>query len=215
MPPLHRTAHRLVPVLSLTAGLILGAGIGIPTAHWVAGFLTRVPAVGGPPGSAVQPSSTALPLPSITSSPAPATAVPTPTPSQAACSPLATGQQPLDPLRQPPSGYTADTALDWVGCGAATLPATDGFTVAGPWLVALSYTCPTGTAPASGGTTTLTVSETSSLADVGPQAIVAGRSDSADVTDGGPDGSALGAGAYHLNVVGPLACIWHLAVYRG
>src|ERR1035441_11015375 len=93
MPPLHRTAHRLVPVLSLTAGLILGAGIGIPTAHWVAGFLTRVPAVGGPPGSAVQPSSTALPLPSITSSPAPATAVPTPTPSQAACSPLATGQQ--------------------------------------------------------------------------------------------------------------------------
>src|ERR1017187_6442597 len=151
MPPLHRTAPRLAPVLSLTAGLILGAGIGLPTAHWVAGFLTRVPAVGGPPGSAVQPSSTASPRPSITS-------------SQAACSPLATGQQPLDPLRQPPSGYTADTALDWVGCGAATLPATVGFTVAGPWLVALSYTCPTGTAPASGGTTTLTVSETSSLA---------------------------------------------------
>jgi hypothetical protein len=42
-----------------------------------------------------------------------------------------------------------------------------------------------------------------------------GRSDSADVTDGGPDGSELGVGTYQLIVVGPPTCLWHLAVYRG
>jgi hypothetical protein len=44
MDPLRRLTHRLAPVLSLTAGLILGAGIGLPTAHWVAGYLTGTPA---------------------------------------------------------------------------------------------------------------------------------------------------------------------------
>lgn len=214
MNPLHRTTHRLAPVLSLTAGVILGAGIGLPTAHWVAGFITQAPLGAGPSGSAVQPSPTARPQPSSTASEAPATAVPTAIPSQLACSPLAAGQQPLDPLRPPPTGYRADAALDWVGCGATTLPATDGFTAAGQWLVALSYTCPTGTAAASSGTA-VTVSETSTLVDLGPEAIAVGRGDSGDVTDGGPDGSALGAGTYHLSVVGPPACIWHLAVYRG
>ena len=213
MDPLRRLTHRLAPVLSLTAGLILGAGIGLPTAHWVAGYLTRTPEV-APSGSAAQTSPTAQPQPSTASSPAPATPVPTPTPSQTACAPLATGQQPLDPLHTPPAGYTTDAALDWIGCGAERLPPGSGFTVGVPWLVALSYTCPTGTAAASTGAT-LTVSQTGALPGSSPEVIAEGRADSDDVTGGGPAGSAIGPGTYRLSVTGPDACLWHLAVYRG
>ena len=45
-----------------------------------------------------------------------------------ACPALASGQQPLGPLRPAPSGFAADATLDWVGCGAQTLPATGAFT---------------------------------------------------------------------------------------
>ena len=213
MDPLRRLTHRLAPVLSLTAGLILGAGIGLPTAHWVAGYLTRTPEV-APSGSAAQTSPTAQPQPSTASSPAPATPVPTPTLSQTACAPLATGQQPLDPLHTPPAGYTTDAALDWIGCGAERLPPGSGFTVGVPWLVALSYTCPTGTAAASTGAT-LTVSQAAAPPGSSPEVIAQGRADSADVTGGGTAGSALGPGTYRLSVAGPTACLWHLAVYRG
>jgi hypothetical protein len=214
MEPLHRTPHRLAPVLSLAAGLVLGAGIGLPTAHWVAGYLTRTPALAAPSGSAAQTSPTAQPPPSTASSPAPATPVPTPTGSPTACAPLATGQQPLDPLHTPPSGYTTDAALDWIGCGAERLPPASGFTVGGPWLAALSYTCPTGTAAASTGAT-LTVSQTGALPGSSPEVIAEGRADSDDVTGGGPAGSAIDPGTYRLSVTGPTACLWHLAVYRG
>ena len=115
MAPLRRTAHRLAPVLGLTAGLILGAGIGLPTAHWVAGFLIPTTATAPPSSSsAALPSPTARPQPSSASSPALATPVPTATLSATPCAPLATGQQPLDPLHPPPSGYTAVTTLDWI-----------------------------------------------------------------------------------------------------
>ncbi|MGD1052840.1 MAG: hypothetical protein ABR950_03330 [Candidatus Dormibacteria bacterium] len=211
MRSLHRTTRRLAPVLSLSAGLVLGAGIGLPTAHWVAGFLTRTPAIVGSSGYQGQPSATAEPRPSSTATPvAVATPGSTPTLSPAACSPLATGQQPLDSLRPPASGYTADSALDWIGCGTESLPATTGFTVGGVWVAALSYTCPAGTAAASTGAT-LTVSATSALAGSGATVILQGRTDSSDVTAG----SAIGPGTYRLSVAGPLACLWHLAVYRG
>jgi hypothetical protein len=45
--------------------------------------------------------------------------------------------------------------------------------------------------------------------------IAEGWTDSADVTGGGPAGSAIGPGSYRLNVTGPTTCLWHLAVYRG
>ena len=194
MAPLRRTAHRLAPVLCLTAGVILGAGIGLPTAHWVAGFL--IPTIATAP-----PSSSSAP-------------VPTPTLSATPCAPLATGQQPLDPLHPPPSGYTAVTTLDWIGCGGELLPPAGALAVGGPWLVALSYTCPTGTAAASTGAT-LTVSEAGALSGSSPEVIAEGRTDSADVTGGGPTGSAIGPGSYRLNVTGPTTCLWHLEVYRG
>src|ERR1039458_8871924 len=76
MDPLRRLTHLLAPVLSLTAGLILGAGIGLPTAHWVAGYLIRTPAAAAASGSVAQPSPTARPQPSSGSSPAPATPAP-------------------------------------------------------------------------------------------------------------------------------------------
>jgi hypothetical protein len=214
MAPLRQTARRLAPVLCLTAGLILGAGIGLPTAHWVAGFLTPTPTVAVPSTSAGLPSPTARPQPSSASSPAPATPIPTATLSATPCAPLATGQQPLDPLHPPPSGYTAVTTLDWIGCGGELLPPAGAFAVGGPWLVALSYTCPAGTAAASTGAT-LTVSEAGVLPGSSPEVIAEGRTDSADVTGGGPAGSAIGPGSYRLNVTGPTTCLWHLAVYRG
>ena len=213
MDPLRRLTHRLAPVLSLTAGLILGAGIGLPTAHWVAGYLTGTPAAAAASGSFAQPSPTARPQPSSGSSPAPATPVPTPTLAETACAPLAAGQQSLDPLHPPPSGYTTDAALDWIGCGAEILPQAGGFTVGGTWLVALSYTCPGGTAAASIGAT-LTVSQAAAPPGSTPEVIAQGRADSADVTGGGTAGSALGPGTYRLSVAGPTACLWHLAVYR-
>ena len=215
MAPLRRTAHRLAPVLCLTAGVILGAGIGLPTAHWVAGFLIPTIATAPPSSSsAALPSPTARPQPSSASSPAPATPVPTATLSATPCVPLATGQQPLDPLHPPPSGYTAVTTLDWIGCGGELLPPAGAFAVGSPWLVALSYTCPTGTAAASTGAT-LTVSEAGALPGPSPEVIAEGWTDSADVTGGGPAGSAIGPGSYRLNVTGPTTCLWHLAVYRG
>ena len=213
MERLQRTTRRLAPVISLTAGLILGAGIGLPTAHWVAGFLTRNPPVTAASGSAAQPSPTAQPQPSSASSP-PATPVATPTPSVMACAPLAAGQQPLDPLHAPPSGYTMVVALDWLGCGAELLPPAGGFTVGDAWLVALSYSCPAGTAAATTGVT-LTVTQTSAQPGSGPEVIAEGRADSADITGGEPAGSAVGPGTYRLSVSGPTACLWHLAVYRG
>jgi hypothetical protein len=193
--------------------LILGAGIGLPTAHWVAGFLTRTPGVAATSGSASQPSPAAQPRPSSTPSPGPATPIPTSTASEMACAPLAAGQSPLDALHPPPSGYTMDAALDWLGCGGELLPTAGAFTVGDPWLVALSYSCPVGTAAASTGAT-LTVSQASDLPGSGPEVIVDGRADSADVTEGGPAGSAMGPGTYRLSVAGPAACLWHLAVYR-
>jgi hypothetical protein len=214
MDPLRRTTHRLAPVLSLIAGLILGAGIGLPTAHWVAGLLTPASAGTGSSGSAAQPSPTAQLQPSTAPTSAPATLVAPPTPSQTACAPLLTGQQPLDPLHPPPSGYTTDATLDWIGCGAEALPPTTVFTVGGSWLASLSYTCPPGTAAASSGAT-LTVSATSVLPGSSPAVIAEGRADSADVTGGGPAGAVIGPGTYRLNVEGPPACLWHLAVYRG
>ena len=213
MAPLRQTAHRLVPILCLAAGFILGSGIGLPTAHWVAGFLTPAPGAAVPSSPAAQPSPTARPQPSSAVSPAPATPVPTATVSPTACAPLAIGQQSLAPLHSPPSGYTTLVALDWIGCGAELLPSAGAFTVGGPWLVALSYTCPTGTAAASTGAT-LTVSEAGALPGSSPEVIAEGRTDSADLTGAGPAGSAIGPGSYRLSVTGPTTCLWHLAVYR-
>jgi len=213
MAPLRQTVHRLAPILCLAAGLLLGSGIGLPTAHWVAGILTPAPGAAVPSSPAAQASPAARPQPSSAASPAPATPVPTATASPTACAPLAIGQQPLAPLHSPPSGYTALAALDWIGCGAAHLPSAGAVTLGGPWLVALSYTCPTGTAAASTGAP-LTVSEAGALTGSGPQVIAEGRTDSADLTGGGPAGSAISPGSYHLSVEGPSTCLWHLAVYR-
>ncbi|MGA2282968.1 MAG: hypothetical protein ABSH07_04700 [Candidatus Dormibacteria bacterium] len=219
MSRVRRGAPRLAALISLGAGLILGTGIGLPTAHWVAGFLTltRAPALaaaspaagGSSPAGRTQPAGSPTPV----SSPAPTPSL-TPTASPPTCSPLANGEQPLDPLRAPPSGYSADAALDWVGCGGATVPAGSPFTVSGAWTLAVSYTCPSGTAAQSTGPT-LTVDETAAPADSGTSTIAAPRGDAADLLEGGLVSLALGAGSYRLNVVTPSACLWHLAVYRG
>lgn len=213
MAPLRRTAQRLAPVIFLTVGLILGAGIGFPTAHWVAGFLTPPPTAAVPSSSAAQPSPTARPQPSSAASPAPGTPIPTATLSPTACAPLAAGQEPLASLHSPSSGYTMLAALDWLGCGGELLPSTGALTVDVPWLVAISYTCPTGTAAASTGAA-LTVSEAGALPGSSPEVIAEGRTDSADLTGAGPAGSAIGPGSYRLSVTGPTTCLWHLAVYR-
>ena len=213
MAPLRQTAHRLAPILCLAAGFILGSGIGLPTAHWVASFITPTPTAAVHPSSAAQPSPTAPPQPSSAPSPAPDTPIPTATLSPVACAPLATGQAPLDPLHSPSSGYTKLATLDWLGCGGELLPPAGAFTVDVPWLVAISYTCPTGTAAASTGAA-LTVSEAGALPGSSPEVIAEGRTDSADLTGAGPAGSAIGPGSYRLSVTGPTTCIWHLAVYR-
>jgi len=130
-----------------------------------------------------------------------------------ACAPLAAGQEPLASLHSPSSGYTMLAALDWLGCGGELLPSTGALTVDVPWLVAISYTCPTGTAAASTGAA-LTVSEAGALPGSSPEVIAEGRTDSADLTGAGPAGSAIGPGSYRLSVTGPTTCLWHLAVYR-
>ncbi|MGP8160215.1 MAG: hypothetical protein ACLQGJ_03180 [Candidatus Dormibacteria bacterium] len=217
MSRVRRGAPRLAAVVSLGAGLILGTGIGLPTAHWVAGFLTghlalatASPAAGGSsPAGRTQPAGTPTPV----SSPAPTPSL-TPTASPPTCSPLANGEQPLDPLRAPPSGYSADAALDWVGCGSATVPAGSPFTVSGAWTLAVSYTCPAGTSAQSTGPT-LAVDETAASADAGTSTIAAPRGDAADLLEGGLGSVTLGAGSYRLNVVTSATCLWHVAVYRG
>jgi hypothetical protein len=128
--------------------------------------------------------------------------------------PLAAGQQPLDPLRPPPSGYAADPALEWVGCGAGTVPASSPFSLSDPWLVAVSYTCPGGTAVQGSGLT-LTVSETGGSAGSASEPVVESRGDGADVTDGALGGTSLVPGTYRLSVATASACLWHLEVYRG
>jgi hypothetical protein len=208
-------ASRLVAYLSLGAGLVLGAGIGLPTAHWVSALLIPSPNLGAASPRPAAPSGS--PRSSGTATPIAVTplASATPTPSLLACPPLAGGQQPLGPLRPAPSGFAAEAALDWVGCGAGTLPATGAFTVTGTWLVAVAYTCPTGTS-ATGSGPTLAVSDLVVAAPAAtPEAIGSDRGDSGSAIDAGPGGAALAAGSYRLSVLAPSTCLWHLAVYRG
>jgi hypothetical protein len=218
MHPVRRAHSPLAAVLALAVGLLLGAGIGLPTAHWVAGFLLAHPGVAAAsPGGPGHPSTSApseLPSTPAASSPGTPAASPPPTAPPPTCSPLASGQQPLDPLRPPPSGYAADATLDWVGCGVETLPAAAPFTVGGSWLVAVSYSCPTGVTAAATGST-LTVSESGGLAGSAAEAIAESRGDDGDVIQGGLDGTTLGPGTYRLTVAAAPACLWHLAVYRG
>jgi hypothetical protein len=208
-------ASRLVAYLSLGAGLVLGAGIGLPTAHWVSEVLIRAPVLAptspGPASAGGSPRSSGTAAP-ISAAPSPSS---TPSASLLACPALASGQQPLGPLHPAPSGFAADAALDWVGCGAQTLPAMGAFTVAGTWLLAVAYTCPGGTAAAASGPT-VTVSDLQATASAAaPAAIASHRGDSASAVDGGPGGAALAPGSYRLSVAAPPACLWHLAIYRG
>jgi len=206
-------ASRLVAYLSLGAGLVLGAGIGLPTAHWVSGVLIRTPP---PPSiSPVAASPSGNPRSPRAATPAVVTPSPssTPSPSPIACPALAAGQQPLGPLPPAPSGFSADAALDWVGCGTQTLPATGAFTVDGNWLVALAFTCPAGTAAASPGPT-LAVSALVELASgATSEAIGSHPGDAGSALDAGP-GEALAPGSYRLSVLTSPTCIWHLAVDR-
>ncbi|MGO8686289.1 MAG: hypothetical protein ACLQT7_03765 [Candidatus Dormibacteria bacterium] len=216
MTPIRPGSSPAAAVLALAAGLVLGSGIGLPTAHWVAGFLTpSLPVTATPSGSTAGPSPSAsqpssAPTTATPTSPAPSSAA---TPSPPGCSPLVSGQQPLVPLRSPPSGYKADPALDWIGCGPGTVPAADSLILTGSWLVAVAYTCPGGTA-AGGSGSTLTVSE-AGAAGSGSEVIIESRADSAVVTGGDLGGSPLTPGAYRLSVSVARVCLWHLAVYRG
>ena len=214
MKQLRGGASRLVAYLSLGAGLVLGAGIGLPTAHWVSGlFRTPILAPTSPvlasPSGRPRSSGTATPVAVIPSTSA------TPFPSLLACPALASGQQPLGPLRPAPSGFAVDATLDWVGCGAQTLPATGAFTVAGSWLVAVAYTCPGGTAAASSGPTVAVSDLVAATPEATPEAIASHRGDSGSAIDAGPGGAALAPGSYRLSVLAPPTCLWHLAVYRG
>jgi len=215
MKQLRGGASRLVAYLSLGAGLVLGAGIGLPTAHWVSEVLIRTPILAptspGPASPSGSPRSSGTATP-IAVTPAPSS---TPSPSLLACPALASGQQPLGPLRPAPSGFAADTTLDWVGCGAQTLPATSAFTVAGTWLVAVAYTCPGGTAAASSGPTVAVSDLVAATPEATPEAIASHRGDSGSAIDAGPGGAALAPGSYRLSVLAPPTCLWHLAVYRG
>ena len=215
MKHLRGGASWLVAFLSLGAGLVLGAGIGLPTAHWVSEVLIRAPVLAPP--SAGPASASGGPRSSGTATPIPATPSPSanPSPSLLACPALASGQQPLSSLRLVPSGFAADPTLDWVGCGVQTLPATAAFTVTGTWLVAVAYTCPGGTAAASSGPTVVVGDLGAAAPAASPEAIASHRGDSGSTIDAGPGGMALAPGSYRLNVLAPSTCLWHLAVYRG
>jgi hypothetical protein len=80
-------------------------------------------------------------------------------------------------------------------------------------MVAISYTCPTGTA-AQSTRPTLEVSD-SAVPIGGPGMVAAARGDDADLLGGGAGGVGLGAGSYWLDVTTAPTCLWHLAVYRG
>ena len=122
MKQLRGGASRLVAYLSLGAGLVLGAGIGLPTAHWVSEVLIRTPILA--PTSPGPASPSGSPRSSGTATPIAATPSPSSTPSASllACPALASGQQPLGPLRPAPSGFAADAALDWVGLRCSDAP---------------------------------------------------------------------------------------------
>jgi hypothetical protein len=216
MSPVRRGASRLAALLSLGAGLVLGVGIGLPSAHWVSGVLIHPPLASSSPSAGsssppARPQSSGTLLPSSSATP---TSSSTATPSPPTCSPLAHGQQSLDPLQPPPSGYTADASLDWVGCGDTTVPAVSPFTVSGPWLVAVSYTCPSGTAAETTGPT-LIVSQAGVSAGSSPEAVAEAQGDDANAIYDGLSGSSLGPGSFRLEVAAAPACLWHLAVYRG
>lgn len=214
MKPLRSGASRLVAYLSLGAGLVLGAGIGLPTAHWVSEVLITPVIAPSSPGPA---SPSVSPRPSGTATPIAATPSPgsTPSPALLACPPLASGQQPLGALRPAPAGFAADPTLDWVGCGALTLPLGGAFTVPASWLVALAYTCPGGTAAASPGPTVAVSDLVAAAPAATPEAIATRRGDSGSAIDAGAGGAPFAPGSHRLSVLAPPTCLWHLAVYRG
>jgi hypothetical protein len=215
MKLLRSGASRVVAYLSLGAGLVLGAGIGLPTAHWVSEVLigphALAPTSPGPAAPTGSPRSSGI-APPITATPSPSS---TPSPSLLACSPLASGQQALGALRPAPSGFAADPTLDWVACGALTLPVSGAFTVPGTWLIAVAYTCPGGTAAASSGPTVAVSDLLAAAPAATPEAIATQRGDSGSAIDAGPGGAPLAPGSYRLSVLAPSTCLWHLAVYRG
>lgn len=216
MDALGRRTRRVAALVPLVAGLVLGTGMGLPIAHWVAGVLAHPAPLAAPSGSGAPTSPAAQPGPSSTPLPSRAalsTPSATPAPSPPTCSPLASGQQPLEPLRSPPLGYGAVAALDWVGCGSEAVPAGSVFTVGASWLVAVSYTCPSGIATQA-VEPTLSVSESSPPFTSGSEVVIENRADSADVI-GGAGGLGLQPGSYRLTLVTSPACLWHLAVYRG
>jgi hypothetical protein len=128
------------------------------------------------------------------------------------CPALAADQPPLEELEAPPDGYRADADLGWLGCGTAMLPSGGAAVhLDQPWLLAISYTCPPGTAGLSPGTT-LTVMETgptpSPPVSLGSESGEAGRT-----IEEGPGGAAFPAGPAQLEVRAPAACLWHVALY--
>jgi hypothetical protein len=196
-------------------GLVFGALLGLPIARSVVALVAHPSSAGlsaaQAPGPQATPAASPTPRPSASASLSPAasgSAATAPT-----CSPLAAGQPPLTALEVPPVSYRADPTLSWVGCGDSSLPsASASFTLAGPWLLAISYSCPAGTTAASTDPT-LAVLEPLEPPGSGQVSLASERADSADLIAGGLGGTGFAAGAHRLVVEAPAACLWHLAVY--
>ncbi len=214
---------RLISLGPFVAGLLIGLAIGVPLAHAVVQLVSQQASAAtspSPPSEAASatsvPTASASPSAPPASSPSSsASAAPSPggLPPVAAplCPALAAGQPSLDALQPPPTGYRAEAALGWLGCGTSTLPPGEAGTpvqVDRAWLLAISYTCPLGTVGLSPGTM-LSVRETA------PTSLTLGSAsgDAGGAIVDGAGGAAFSAGTEQLEVVAPAACLWHVALY--
>ncbi len=198
-------------------GMLLGLVMGLPVAHALvelvlhpgpAGISSSTGLPTSSPSAVATPSATPRPTSSATPSPTPSSS-----PSSPICAPLAAGQHSLDALQAPPPGYAADASLDWLGCGDQTLPSSSSeFTEAGGWLLALSYSCPAGTATPAAGPT-ITVANSAPNLGLTALPVADEQGDFGDITSSGLGGAGLSAGSHQLQVGAPGTCLWHLAVY--
>ena len=210
---------RLLSVLAFAAGLAGGVAIGFPVSRTAVDLLIH-PQTAPPSTTASSPPAGggATPTPAAATPSVQPVLSPSPALSSQPCPPLTAGQSSLDPLPDPPDGYRTESSLDWLGCGSIELPS---FTMPASWLLALSFTCPVGTASASarptasasGGPTVSVVVAASGDSPAVAIALSGTQGDHGDTLSSSIAGSSFTAGAHRLRVAAPTACLWHVAVY--
>jgi len=209
----RRGWSRLAAAVAFPTGLLIGAAIGLPVAHLLVDLVIHPPATGSP-GTGTGPPPVSTPVAALTPTPSSqATPSPTPQATSPPCPALSPGQHSLDALEPAPTSYRAAAGLDWMGCGDATLPSsTATFTMSSGWLIAVSYSCPTGTA-ATGSATVITVTDLAAEEGVSLVALAEGGTDFGDVISPGLGGAGLDNGPQQLQIMALAPCLWHVAVY--